>query len=103
MDPLTTFVLIGALVVAAAWLAPRLRLPAPLVQLLLGLLVGLLPQVRSIHLPSDAVLVLFLPALLFWEALMTPVTYRVVGFLKRAEHEDYYDRGTNFNPFVLKV
>ena len=38
-----------------------------------------------------------------WEVVMTPVTYRVVGFLKRAEHEDYYDRGTNFNPFVLKV
>jgi len=38
-----------------------------------------------------------------WEALMTPVTYRVVGFLKRVEQEDYYDRGTNFNPFVLKV
>jgi len=38
-----------------------------------------------------------------WEIVMTPVTYRVVGFLKRAESEDYYDRGTNFNPFVLKV
>jgi uncharacterized integral membrane protein (TIGR00697 family) len=38
-----------------------------------------------------------------WEIVMTPVTYRVVGFLKRAENEDYYDRGTNFNPFVLKV
>jgi hypothetical protein len=37
-----------------------------------------------------------------WEAVMTPVTYRVVGFLKRVEQEDYYDRGTNFNPFVLK-
>ena len=37
-----------------------------------------------------------------WEAVMTPVTYRVVGFLKRVEEEDYYDRGTNFNPFVLK-
>lgn len=33
------------------------------------------------------------------EALMTPVTYRVVGFLKRAENEDYYDYGTDFNPF----
>src|SRR5574338_1643418 len=29
-----------------------------------------------------------------WEIVMTPVTYRVVGFLKRAEQEDYYDRGT---------
>lgn len=34
------------------------------------------------------------------EALMTPVTYLVVNGLKRAEHEDYYDRDTNFNPFA---
>ena len=38
-----------------------------------------------------------------WEIVMTPVTYRVVGFLKRAEQEDYYDRGTNFTPFSLKT
>jgi uncharacterized integral membrane protein (TIGR00697 family) len=38
-----------------------------------------------------------------WEILMTPVTYRVVGFLKRAEHEDYYDRDTNFTPFSLET
>ena len=38
-----------------------------------------------------------------WEVLMTPVTYRVVGFLKRAENEDYYDRNTNFTPFSLKT
>jgi uncharacterized integral membrane protein (TIGR00697 family) len=38
-----------------------------------------------------------------WEIVMTPVTYRVVGFLKRAENEDYYDRGTNFTPFSLKT
>lgn len=37
------------------------------------------------------------------EALMTPVTYLVVGFLKRAEHEDFYDRGTDFNPFTLQT
>ena len=73
MDPLATFVLVGSLVVGSSWAAPRLRLPVPLLQLLLGLLVGLIPQVQSIHLPSDAVLVLFLPALLFWEALMTPL------------------------------
>ncbi len=36
-----------------------------------------------------------------WEVVMTPVTYRVVGFLKRAEHEDYYDRKTRFTPFTL--
>lgn len=37
-----------------------------------------------------------------WEIVMTPVTYRIVGFLKRTEHEDYYDRDTNFTPFSLK-
>ena len=38
-----------------------------------------------------------------WEVLMTPLTYRVVAFLKRAEHEDYYDRDTDFTPFSLKT
>jgi uncharacterized PurR-regulated membrane protein YhhQ (DUF165 family) len=38
-----------------------------------------------------------------WEIAMTPVTYKVVAFLKRAENEDYYDRGTNFTPFSVKL
>jgi uncharacterized integral membrane protein (TIGR00697 family) len=38
-----------------------------------------------------------------WEVVMTPVTYKVVGFLKRAEHEDYYDRNTNFTPFSIDL
>jgi uncharacterized integral membrane protein (TIGR00697 family) len=38
-----------------------------------------------------------------WEVIATPVTYRVVNFLKRVENEDYYDRGTDFNPFTLKA
>jgi uncharacterized integral membrane protein (TIGR00697 family) len=37
-----------------------------------------------------------------WEAVATPLTYKIVAFLKRAEHEDYYDRDTNFNPFTLQ-
>ncbi|MFL9610462.1 queuosine precursor transporter [Methylobacillus sp. Pita2] len=36
------------------------------------------------------------------EVVLTPVTYRVVAFLKRAENEDYYDRHTDFNPFRLQ-
>ena len=36
-----------------------------------------------------------------WEVLMTPVTYRVVAFLKAKEHEDHYDRHTNFSPFKI--
>jgi uncharacterized integral membrane protein (TIGR00697 family) len=38
-----------------------------------------------------------------WEVVMTPVTYKVVGFLKRVENEDYYDRDTDFTPFTLKT
>ena len=37
------------------------------------------------------------------EVLFTPVTYKVVNALKRAEHEDYYDRDTDFTPFSLKT
>jgi hypothetical protein len=38
-----------------------------------------------------------------WEVLATPFTYVIVGYLKRAEHEDYYDRETDFNPFSLEA
>jgi len=37
------------------------------------------------------------------EVLFTPVTYAIVGWLKRAENVDHYDRGTRFTPFSLKV
>ena len=37
-----------------------------------------------------------------WEVVMTPVTYRVVNFLKTRENEDYFDRQTDFNPFNLR-
>lgn len=38
-----------------------------------------------------------------WEAIITPVTYQIVGFLKRAEDEDYYDKETNFTPFSIEL
>lgn len=37
------------------------------------------------------------------EVAFTPVTYQLVGWLKRAEREDYYDRRTDFNPFTLRA
>lgn len=36
------------------------------------------------------------------EVLMTPLTYRIVNALKRAEREDYYDWQTDFNPFKAR-
>jgi len=56
--------------------------------------------------PNDLVLRVMVANYLLkvaWETLMTPFTYRIVNFLKRAESEDYYDRHTNFTPFSLRT
>lgn len=39
----------------------------------------------------------------FGAAILTPATYAVVGWLKRREGLDVYDRGTDFTPFRAKV
>ncbi len=36
------------------------------------------------------------------EAIMTPVTYKVVKKLKKVEGEDHYDYKTDFNPLIVK-
>jgi hypothetical protein len=38
-----------------------------------------------------------------WEVLLTPVTYAVVGGLKRAEGVDLFDEGTDFTPFRVRA
>lgn len=38
-----------------------------------------------------------------WEALLTPVTYAVVGALKRREGVDVFDERTDFTPFAARV
>ena len=37
---------------------------------------------------------------IFWEAVLTPVTYLVVGWLKREEGIEVFDTDTNFSPFA---
>jgi uncharacterized integral membrane protein (TIGR00697 family) len=57
-------------------------------------------------LPGGLLLAVFVSNYIFKcgvEILMTPVTYKVVGFLKGREHEDYYDYNTDFNPFALRA
>jgi uncharacterized integral membrane protein (TIGR00697 family) len=54
--------------------------------------------------PAGQMVRLILSSYLFkvvYEALATPLTYVVVGWLKRMEKIDTFDRGTNFNPFAL--
>ena len=36
-----------------------------------------------------------------WEAVLTPVTYMIVGFLKRREGVDVFDTDTDFSPFRI--
>ena len=56
--------------------------------------------------PSDLMLTLIATNYILkvgFEALLTPLTYRMVTLLKAAEREDYYDRQTDFNPFKLSL
>ena len=38
-----------------------------------------------------------------WEVLLMPVTYAIVGWLKRAEGVDVFDEGTDFSPFAVRA
>ena len=38
-----------------------------------------------------------------WEMVATPITYRFIAFLKKAEQEDYFDVNTQFTPFSVKI
>jgi hypothetical protein len=38
-----------------------------------------------------------------WEVLLTPATYAIVGFLKRREGVDVFDRDVDFTPFSTSV
>jgi len=55
--------------------------------------------------PAGLLLVVFISNYIFKcgvEILFTPLTYKIIGFLKKKENEDYYDDDTNFNPFHIK-
>lgn len=71
MEGLETVVLLGVTVLAGAILAPRIRVAAPLLLLVFGLVLGFVPQLRQIELPPETVLLIFLPVMLFWESLTT--------------------------------
>src|SRR6186713_325633 len=64
-------VVLGATLLLAGVLARRLRVAPPILLLLCGVLLGLVPALRQVHLPPEAMLLLFLPALLYWESLTT--------------------------------
>lgn len=68
---LQVVVAIGLAVLVGSGVARRLGISAPVVLVAAGLALTGLPALRSIGLPPEVVLLLFLPMLLFWESLTT--------------------------------
>lgn len=63
--------MLGLSILVGTVLAPRLRMATPLVLLVIGLLLGFVPELRAVQLPPETVLLLFLPILLFRESWTT--------------------------------
>jgi monovalent cation/hydrogen antiporter len=64
-------VLLGVALVAAGALARRYPIAPAILLVFVGVLIGFLPRLGQMHLPPEVVLLLFLPALLYWESLTT--------------------------------
>ncbi|MDR6974324.1 CPA1 family monovalent cation:H+ antiporter [Streptomyces sp. 3330] len=73
MESLELVVVIATAILAMGWLARRTGISEPLLLLAAGGLIGLTPAFDSLSLEPEVVLLLFLPALLYWEALTSSV------------------------------
>jgi CPA1 family monovalent cation:H+ antiporter len=65
---LALVVAVGLAVLLGTGVARRTGLAPPMLLLVAGLLLGFVPPLRQVHLPPEAVLLLFLPILLYWES-----------------------------------
>lgn len=68
---LEVVVLLGVALVLCGALARRYPVAPAILLVLVGVLVGFVPRLRPVQLPPEVVLLLFLPALLYWESLTT--------------------------------
>src|SRR6478735_8921106 len=64
-------VVVGVALVLCGALAQRFPVAPAISLLAVGALLGLVPALRDVQLPPEVVLLLFLPALLYWESLTT--------------------------------
>jgi Na+/H+ antiporter len=71
MEGLVLVVVLGATILGGGMLARRIRVPAPLILLVIGAGLSFVPMFDGVALPPELVLLLFLPALLYWESLNT--------------------------------
>jgi Na+/H+ antiporter len=71
MFGLEVVVVLGAALVLCGVAANRLRIAPPILLLAVGAALGFVPSLRQVSLPPEVMLLLFLPALLYWESLTT--------------------------------
>lgn len=71
MPTLELIVVVLLALLAGSALGRRWRIAPPLVLLVLGLALGFLPVFRGLTVPPELVLLIVLPALLYWESLTT--------------------------------
>lgn len=64
-------VVLGVCILASSVASGRLRVAAPVLLVLCGAVLGFVPALESVSLPPEAMLLIFLPALLYWESLNT--------------------------------
>ena len=69
MIGLELVVILGGMIVVCGLLGRRLGIADPVLLLLAGVLLGFAPALRGVHLPPELMLLVFLPALLYWESL----------------------------------
>ncbi|GLZ00459.1 Na+/H+ antiporter [Actinoplanes sp. NBRC 103695] len=68
MSSLALVVAIGVVVLVCSGASRRFGVAPPVLLLVSGILIGFVPALRQVHLPPEAVLLLFLPLLLYWES-----------------------------------
>ncbi|MEV4534484.1 Na+/H+ antiporter [Asanoa sp. NPDC049518] len=71
MEGLLIVVVLGATVLVGTTIGRRYSVAPPVLLIVFGGLLGLIPAFSEVRLPSDVVLLLFLPAILYWESLNT--------------------------------
>jgi CPA1 family monovalent cation:H+ antiporter len=71
MAALELVVVIGVVVLVCSAAARRLGVAPPVLLVATGVALGLVPALSRVHLPPEVMLLLFLPALLYWESLTT--------------------------------
>ncbi|MFE5339706.1 Na+/H+ antiporter [Isoptericola sp. NPDC056578] len=69
MIGLELVVILGAVILACGVLAHRTGVAGPVLLLVAGIALGFAPALRDVHLPPELMLLVFLPLLLYWEAL----------------------------------